>query len=580
MIHYYFTIAAFVCFLKIFITPTAHANDIMPESATGTEQKAIVHADHYMAVTAHPLATQAASNMLSEGGTAIDALITAQMVLNIVEPQSSGIGGGGFLLYYDQQSKKLWNFDGRETAPALAKTTMFLTKDQQTTQSFYDLLGSGLPVGTPGLLHMLDQAHQQFGKKSWASLFQPAILIANEGFPLSKRLHQLLNKAKHIQQDNAIKQLYFAEDNTAKPVGTIIKNPALATIFKDIANEGIEVFYNGYIADKISQLVQNHPKQKGYLTRYDFNQYQSTTRRQLCGSYRQYTVCSMAPPSSGGIALLQTLGILEHFPLNELQNNPVQSIHLISEATRIAFADRNYHVGDTDFVDVPINSLLSPEYLAKRAKEIDQNTAKNHYYPQIFGRHFAAQTQNYEPSSTTHLSIVDQYGNIASMTSTIEHAFGAGLMVEGFLLNNELTDFSFLPDKNGQPIANRVESRKRPRSSMTPVIVFDQHQQPVMVLGSPGGSRIIPYVIKTLIAVIDWQYSPQQAVSMPHFVTVGKGIELEENNNVTEYKNALQKMGHNVTIRSLNSGLHMIQKINGQWVSGVDPRREGSSIGK
>lgn len=572
-------ITLFLLIINIFILQNVYANERVPEPDTGIESKSVIQSDRFIAVTANKYATQSAYDVLEAGGSAIDAAIAAQMVLNVVEPQSSGIGGGGFLLYYDKENNRLHNFDGRETAPVIAKTTMFMD-EKGNPRKFKDVLGSGLSVGTPGLLHMLHHAHAKFGVLEWDILFKPAIRIAEEGFPLSPRLHKVLGFAQHLKHHHRAAKMYLTDEMQPKSIGTILKNTDFSRILKDIASEGIEPFYNGYIAKNIVEAVRYNKRGEGYLSEYDFHNYRTKERMELCGLYRGYKVCGMAPSGSGGIALLQVLGILEHFDVAALKEDKLKAIHLISEATRIAFADRNYYVADSDFVSVPINNLISPDYAKLRSQEIDLNHAKEIYYPGEFYTGFASMQQDYEPQSTTHMSIVDSYGNVVSMTTTIEHAFGAGIMVNGFMLNNQLTDFSFRPDIDGRAIANRLEAGKRPRSSMAPVIIFDKKNKPVLVLGAPGGTRIIPYVIKTVISIIDWEMSPQEAVSSPHFVTVGKTVDLEQDTAIVRYKEQLEAMGHNVRVRSLNSGLHVIGIQNGVMQSGVDPRREGTALGK
>lgn len=569
-----------IILLFVFISQPAFAEAPQPEAASGHIPSSPVFTENAIAVTANPHATQAAYDILQQGGTALDAAIAAQMVLNVVEPQSSGIGGGGFLLYYDAKQQTLFAYDGREAAPASAHPKMFLDAEGNPIP-FLEAVKGGRSVGVPALLHMLDNAYKTHGKTPWKDLFSPAINIARNGFELSERLHTVANNANHVAEFPTVGTLLFTKDHNAKPVGTLIKNPELADTFEAIANNGIEDFYHGKLAEKIADAVQQSPIHAGYLAKEDLAAYKSKLREPVCNFYREYKVCGMPPPSSGGITVLQTLGILEKFTLAPLKPNSKTAIHLITEATKIAFADRNYYIADNDFVPVPINQMLDKDYLEKRAESISALTATppENIKPGMFSLSTFASYSQQEPLSTTHLSIKDSYGNIVSMTTTIEHAFGSGLMVEGFLLNNEMTDFSFVPEKDGKPIANAISPFKRPRSSMSPMIVFDKDDKPIMAIGSPGGARIIPYVIQTLVAVLDWKLPIHEAVNLPHHTTLGTTLDLEEGTAITALAPELEKMGHKVAIKPLNSGLHGLMIMDSKIAAGVDFRREGTALG-
>jgi len=561
--------------------PTAIAKEpLAPEPATGFTAKQSAIGAEIMAVTAHPDATKVAYAILKAGGTAADAGIAAQMVLGLVEPQSSGIGGGGFTLYYDAQKKHLVSLDGRETAPSIAGPHLFTDQDGKPMK-FYEAANGGRSVGVPGLLRMLEQLHDWQGRFQWRDLMLPAMQLANDGFVVSERLHKMLLRERNRFDVDAKTKLYFYPD-TVNPVstGSRIRNPAYAQSLQIIAMQGVDSFYNGNIAENIVAKVKENSSRKGLLSIEDMRSYKALERESVCGLYRGYKICSMNEPSSGGLTLLQALGILENFDLAEAgKDNPV-SWHIISEASRLAFADRNQYMADPEFVVTPSTALLDPEYLQQRASLISQSEAMTEVRA---GEFITGKLSGADPrmknTGTTHMSIRDMYGNILSMTTSIENAFGSRLMVDGFLLNNQLTDFSFKPeDKEGKPIANRVEGSKRPRSSMSPTIIFDPSGEPFMVIGSAGGSRIIGYVLQRIIAVIDWDMDLQSATNMPNILHRGNKLEVES--TALEYAELLKNLGHAVLVGDMNSGLTGIQFKKGQMIGAADPRRDGLALGE
>ncbi len=559
---------------------------LAPEIATKTLEKAdknqSVSGKRIMAVTAHPEATKAAYDILKAGGTAADAGIAAQMVLGLVEPQSSGIGGGGFTLYYDATKQQLFTLDGREIAPSLAGSSLFIG-DNGKPLNFYDAANSGRSVGVPGLLKMLETLHKWQGKKTWSELFQPAIKLAEKGFIVSPRLHQMLENEKGRFNPDVAAKIYFYPDTVhSLDEGSVVRNPEYAITLRKISKEGVRSFYEGEIAQQIVKKVKEARTAPGLLSMEDMRNYEVEERRVVCADYRGYKTCSMGQPSSGAITLLMTLGILENFNLKAMGADNPKSWHLISEASRLAFADRNKYLADPDFVATPNTLLLQPAYLKKRAVMIDLNKPMmevEHGIPPSWSlRDGQGSDERTKNTGTTHISIKDMYGNILSMTTSIENAFGSRLMVDGFLLNNQLTDFSFKPlDEKGEPVANRVEGGKRPRSSMAPTIIFDPSGEPFMAIGSAGGSRIIGYVLQRIISVIDWDMDIQEALDMPNIVHRGKKLEVE--NSALELAEPLKNLGHPILVGPMNSGLTAIQFKNGIAKGAADPRRDGVALG-
>ncbi|MYM95878.1 gamma-glutamyltransferase [Duganella vulcania] len=563
--------------------------DVAPEIATGFAEKAGKSAQKFMVAAANPLATQAGYQMLKQGGAAIDAAIATQLVLTLVEPQSSGIGGGSFLLYSD--GKRVQSYDGRETAPATADEHLFQDKDGKPVSREIGVIG-GRSVGAPGVLRMLELAHKEHGKLPWKALFAPAIKLAEDGFNVSPRLNALLNYDRYLARDPVARAYFFGEDGKPRPVGYLLKNPELARTLREIADGGADAFYKGRIARDIAAKVAGHPTNPGKLTAADIAGYQAKERTPICSDYKAWTVCGAPPPSSGGIAIAQMLGILEvkdispYKPVNGMLT--AEGIHLFSEAGRLAYADRNRYVADTDFVPLPgkgVTALLDKDYLKQRASLIGEKSMgrANYGTPATMQVAWGADTAIDKPS-TSHLVAVDAYGGGLSMTTSVEDAFGARQMVDGFMLNNQLTDFSFdSQDENG-PIANRVQAGKRPRSAMSPTLVFDKGTHKlVLATGSPGGSAIINYVAKVLVGTLDWQLDVQQAISLPNIGSRNGPTELEAGRVAPAVVEQLKARGHQVREFELNSGLQGIQRRTAggkeQWFGGADPRREGVVLG-
>ena len=556
-----------------------------PEIATAYAEKPGWAAQQFMVAAANPLAADAGYRMLKQGGSAIDAAIATQLVLTLVEPQSSGIGGGAFLLYAD--GKRVQAFDGRETAPAAADETLFQNPDGSPVSRATGVVG-GRSVGAPGVLRMLELAHQEHGKLAWATLFGPAIQLSQDGFPVSQRLNGLLKWDQALKRDPVAAAYFYDKNGQPRPVGHVLKNPELARTLREIAAGGADAFYKGRIARDIAAKVASHPTNPGKLTARDIAGYQAKVRAPVCSDYKAWTVCGMPPPSSGGIAIAQMLGILETRDISRFP--PVdgvpdaRAIHLFTEAGRLAYADRNRYVADTDFVPLPgagIASLLDKGYLAQRAALIGERSMGRAVAGTPPGMQVAWGLDNaLQRPSTSHLVAVDAFGGGLSMTTSVEDAFGARQMVDGFLLNNQLTDFSFdARDANG-PIANRVEAGKRPRSAMSPTLVFEKGTQKlVLATGSPGGSAIINYVAKVLVGTMDWGLNVQQAISLPNFGSRNGPTELEQGRIPAAQVDALRAMGHEVRISEQNSGLQGIMRLNAHgpdfWFGGADPRREG-----
>ncbi len=574
-----FTLAILIISLSLI----AVADDLShaPEAATGLQKRHGVFATHAMVVAANPLAVDAGIQMLKRGGSAVDAAIAVQMVLALVEPQSSGIGGGAFLLYYQKNQKKVEAFDGRETAPAEATPDMFMG-DNDLPLPFYDAVIGGKSVGVPGDLRMLEMAHQRHGKLPWATLFGPAIALSEKGFAVSPRLHALIGSDKYLPLQTAARKYFYHADGSPLRIGENRTNPQLARVLRKVAKGGANAFYTGKIAKDIVATVQAHPTNAGRMTEADLANYKAKVRTAVCGSYRTYKLCGMPLPSSGGITTLQILGILDRFDVAALRPGSTAAVHLISEAERLAFADRNQYLADSDFVKVPVAGLLDKAYLVKRAALISLNHAMGKAesgtpsgtMPDVLGQDNAL-----ELPSTSHFSIIDKWGNAVSMTASIEDAFGSRHMVDGFLLNNELTDFSFNPEENGKPVANRVEPGKRPRSSMAPTFILDSQNNLVGAIGSPGGSSIIGYVVKTIIGIVDWKLTMQQAIDLPNFGSRNGPTELEKGTSLESLQLPLQAMGHTVKVSEANSGLHGIIREKNGWAGGADPRREGVARG-
>ena len=538
-----------------------------------------VYAQDWMVSVANPYAAEAAAAVLSRGGTAADAMVAAQAVLGLVEPQSSGLGGGAFLLWYDAKTATLSTLDGRETAPLAARPTLFQDESGEPLK-FFDAVVGGRSVGVPGTPALMQEAHKRWGNMSWAGLFERGITLSEKGFVVSARLASMVQFDAERLGFDPDTRAYFLPNGRPIAEGQLLQNAAYAESLRTLAGNGIAPFYTGRIAKDIVQKVRSVSANPGVLSDVDFALYQVRERAPVCALYREHDICGMGPPSSGGVSVGQILGMLEGYDLSSPFDASVW--RLFGDATRLSFADRGRYLADDDYVPVPTQGLIAPEYLAARAMLLNQDTALEEALagePEFDHSLQLADDESLELPSTSHISIVDRYGNALSMTTTIENAFGSRLMVGGFLLNNELTDFSFRSHRNGVPIANRVEPGKRPRSSMAPTIVM-KDGAPVVVVGSPGGSRIIPYVAKTVLAHIDWGLNPQAAVSLPHLVNRFGVYDIEEGTAAEEMAGPLRKMGFEVNVRGLNSGLHMIVMGADGLVGGADPRREGVVLGE
>jgi len=549
----------------------------IPARAQVTETVAKKH----MIAAANPHAAKAGLEMMRAGGSAVDAAIATQLVLGLVEPESSGIGGGAFMLVYDPKTKQTTSFDGREMAPASATPTMFLDANG-APRTKPDAIPGGLSVGIPGVIKMLWLAHQKYGKLPWAKLFEPAIKLSDDGFPVGPKLARTIKNFTRGANMPDIKAHFYHPDGTPLAEGEIYKSPDYAATLRKIAMEGPDGFYKGEIAQAIVDKVQQAPRQQGGMTLADLENYQAKERAPVCGDYREYRLCSMGPPSSGGVAVLQILGMLQRFKPAELTPNTVSGAHLFAQASRLAYADRAQYLADPAFVDVPVKGLLDKGYLAGRAALIDpahdMGTAVAGNPPQ---KH-AALSPQVSPvlHGTSHMTIVDGNGEVVAMTTSVESVFGAEIMTKGFMLNNTLTDFSFQPVREGKPVANAPAAGKLPLSAMSPTIVFDKNGSFLVSVGSPGGPAIINYVSQILVGMLDAKMTVKDAIAMPHEINMNGTTLLEQSPNSDALAAELRAMGHTVTIpRIEGSGLHGIQKVKGGFVGAADPRRDGIALG-
>jgi gamma-glutamyltranspeptidase/glutathione hydrolase len=537
-------------------------------------------ATHHMIAAANPFASRAGLEMLRKGGSAVDAAIAAQMVLTLVEPESSGIGGGAFLLLYDARHNKVTSFDGREIAPASATPGMFLDASGKP-RPHMDAIPGGLSVGVPGVLAMLEMAHKQYGRLPWATLLQPAIQLAERGFPVSRKMAAEIREFSEMGKMPDVRRYLYHADGTPVREGEILKNPELAQTLRMIARGGAKAFYSGAIAQAIVDKVQHAPVNRGGMTLADLARYKPVERVPVCGAYRVYRVCSMGPPSSGGVAVLQILGMLQRFPSAQLQPNSLSEVHLVTQAERLAFADRAQYLGDPDAIHVPVAGLLDRNYLAQRAALIDpkkdMGQAQAGTPPGADTQHAPQRTP--QLPGTSHLSVVDDSGDVVSMTTTVEFVFGSEMMAKGFFLNNQLTDFSFEPVVNGKPVANAPAPGKRPMSAMSPTIVFGPDGKFKLAAGSPGGPMIITYVAESLVGVLDGNLDAQAAAAEPHFANPNGPTLLEKDTSIDALAPQLAAMGHNVMEHDLESGSHIIERVPGGYIGGADPRRDGVALG-
>ncbi len=538
-------------------------------------------AKEQMVAAANPLAADAGLEMLRAGGSAVDAAIAVQLVLGLVEPESSGIGGGAFMLLFDPKTKKTTSFDGREVAPASARPDMFLDPDGKVRTKPQAIPG-GLSVGIPGVIAMLELAHSKHGKLPWARLFAPAIKLADEGFPVGPKLARTIRNFKRGANMPDIKARFYHADGTPLEQGEIYKNPDYADSLRKIASGGSKAFYTGEIAQAIVDKVRTAPVNQGGMTLADLASFKPLERAPVCGPYRIWRVCSMGPPSSGGIAIVQILGMLQRFPSSELQPGTLSEVHLRAQASRLAYADRARFIADPAFVKVPVKGLIDKDYIASRAALIDpakdMGTASAGNPPE---KHAAFSPQR-SPANhgTSHMTLVDKTGQVVAMTTSVESVFGANIMVRGFFLNNTLTDFSLNPVLDGLPVANAPAPGKRPLSAMSPTIVFDQNGDFLLSVGSPGGPAIIGYVTQTVVAMLDGGKTPSEAITLPRQLNLNSPTRLEKSAVNDALEPQLKAMGHSVTVvMGEGSGLHGIRKVKGGYIGGADPRRDGVVIG-
>jgi len=539
------------------------------------------------AASAHPVATEAGMEILQAGGSATDAAMAMMLVLTVVEPQSSGIGGGGFFLHHDGKSGWMETIDGRETAPAAASADRFLNKDGNP-MGYRTAIPGGKSVGVPGNMRLMEMAHEKWGKLPWERLFEPAIKLAEQGYAVSAPQHDWIKRLETLWVDFPKMQKLYWRGGAAAPRGTVIKNPELGKLLRELQAGGADAFYTGKTVAAISAAVANAPHNPSRLTQQDFANYSAILRAPVCSSYREYRVCGMGPPSSGATTVLQILGSIERFDLGALyEKDPARAWHVIGEAMQLAYADREKYLADQDFVSVPVAGLIDKRYLAKRSAMINLQGARTRVpgvetYAAGSPPGAAPRTAaiSSEVAGTTHFTAVDKQGNIANMTSTVEGPFGSQLLARGMVLNNELTDFTFAPKKDGAPVANRVQAGKRPLSSMSPTIVYDANGQPILALGSAGGKRIIMHVTKTLIGVLDYGLPLKDAMAMPNIYFDASGLIVEEGSDLEKLQSALIRLDHNVKTDGLPSKLAGAQKTDAGWVGAVDPRSTGEAVSR
>jgi gamma-glutamyltranspeptidase/glutathione hydrolase len=557
-------------------TAPAWAQADQPEAASGFTPRPAVIGAGFMAVTANGYATDAAAEILQLGGNALDAAIAAQWVLNLVEPQSAGIGGGGFLLHWDQQRRRVSAWDGRETAPRGASAD-FAARPDGGPASLYEILATGKAVGVPGLVAVLEAAHRRHGKLSWERLFRPAIRLAENGFAVSPRLHQLLRDDPLLRRDAAARVLYYMESGEARPVGELLRNPELAATLRRIAADGSAALQRGDVAQRVVAAVD---QRGGNLSAMDMSDYRPKQRKPVCGPFRRWQICGMPPPSSGGIGVLQLMGMLERSGLPPGDPTTPDAAHIFAEAGRLVYADRARYLADPDFISVPHKEMLDSRYLDQRARLIDFRRSMGVAPPgELPPRIARADDDAPELPATTHVSIVDRDGNAVALTSSIESAFGSRIQAAGFMLNNQLTDFSLTAKQDGKLVANRLQPGKRPLSSMAPTFVFDAGGRLHAVLGSPGGNRIINYVARTLVALLDGRQAPAEAVALAHVGSRNGATEVERGRVPDVLTLELERRGHEVKRVEMTSGLHLIVRVAGGWMGAVDPRREGVARG-
>lgn len=551
-----------------------------PEAATGYVEKKAFEADEYMVVAANPYASWAGKNVIEKGGSAIDAAIAIQSMLTLVEPQSSGIGGGAFILYWDNKNKVLHTFDGRESAPKAVNSHWFIKSNKP--MRWIDAVVGGKSVGVPGAVKALELAHAEFGTLPWNTLFDDAINTAKNGFKVSPRLAKLVALDYHpgLKKFPSSSTYFFPAGMPLKE-GTTKKNRKLAKTLKGIADNGSDYLLKGELAQEIVDAVNSAEINPGSMSLEDLETYEAIKRNAVCGNYHEKRICGMPPPSSGGVNVFQILKMLEDKNIGAYSPDSAEFAHLYTQASALSYADREKYIADSDFTNLPFAAMINTAYLQRRAQgiNVDEKWHRARAGNPYAGTEIAMGT-SMELPNTSHVSIVDKEGNAVSMTTSIEFMFGSGIMVGGFLLNNQLTDFSFSPTKNRFPVPNRVEPGKRPRSAMSPTMVFDEEGELEVVVGSPGGSRIVSYVAQTLIGMIDYGLNIQEAINLPKITNRNDYTALEKGTPIAELEKPLKALGHNVKVIDLNSGLHGIQFKSGKLIGGADPRREGIAVGK
>jgi gamma-glutamyltranspeptidase/glutathione hydrolase len=540
---------------------------------------AVIAGEPGMVSAADPRAAEAGAQMLRAGGSAADAALATMLALTVVEPQSSGIGGGGFLVYHDAARGRLSSYDGRETAPHAATPAYFLGPDGGP-RTHDDAVPGGLSVGVPGNIRLGEMAHERHGRLAWARLFRPAIRLARDGFQITPRMRRALAAPGALAGMTPWGRGQFYEaDGQPKPVGTLVRNPELAALLERIAARGPEHFYTGAAAQALVQTVRTAARNPSPMTAGDLATYQAREREPVCGVYRGFRICGMGPPSSGATTVFAILKQLERFDLGALGPGNPAAWHLIAESMRLAYADREAYVGDPDFVRVPVAGLIDETYLASRSRLISPAAAILHVEA---GTPPGAEPRTAAPAaevpSTSHFVAVDSAGNVASYTSTIEGPWGSGLTVNGMYLNNELTDFSFAPSQNGAPVANRVEGGKRPRSSMSPTIVYGPDGRVRLAIGAAGGPTIIAQVAKAIIGVIDWNLSAQDAIALPQIMGIGDRVTLERGTTLEAMAPALIALGQRVVVVESGYKANAIERVAGRWVGAADPRSEGAWV--
>ncbi len=567
--------------MKRFLTGLI-ATAFLAASAPAEATAPLVRAPHEMVAAANPLAAQAGLDVLHKGGSAVDAAVAVEMMLTLTEPESSGLGGGGFMMVWDPKTKTLTSFDGRETAPASATPTMFLGADGQPL-SYVQAIPGGRSTGVPGELAMLAMAQKKFGRLAWSSLFDTAIRLAGQGVPVTPKLAYELRAYPWVPQMPAMRAMFFKPDGTPLAEGDIRKDAALAQTFRAIAAGGPDAFYRGPIAQEIADAVTNAPVNAVPMTAGDIAAYRAFERKPLCGHYRGFRICAPPPPSSGGVTLLEILGMLDHYRPAQLKPLTVGGIHLVSQASKLAYADRDHYLADPAFVEAPIAGLLDATYLTQRARLIDLHRDMGKAAAGVPPtRHAAIQ---YAPDrfpglpGTSHFCVVDKNGEVVSNTASIEFALGSDITAGGFLLNNELTDFSFEPLRDGKPVANAPAPGKRPLSSMTPVIAFGPDGKFAFAVGSAGGRRIIADVTQVIVALIDGHENIAQALSDPRHAETGGPLSLEEGTPLVALTPAIAAMGYSVRTQTMQSGLHGIVRVKGGYEGAADPRRDGAAVG-